>query len=124
MAALRHLPALARVECDAPLGPDALRALRVATAGRLRGLALDCIPRQHCPKACLSELGQLEGLEDLTVAWIAGRTLTHAAPLGALTRLKRLVSGLLLLSVCGLGACASVTVVWALWRFFTIKLAR
>jgi hypothetical protein len=93
MAALRHLPRLARVECAAPLGPDALRALRRAVGQRLAGLALDVVPRQHCPGDCLEELCGLRGLAELTVAYIAGRTLTHAAPLAALTGLRRLVRG-------------------------------
>ncbi|GBF99131.1 hypothetical protein Rsub_12023 [Raphidocelis subcapitata] len=90
MAALRHLPCLERVECAAPLGPDALRALRGAVGRRLTGLALDVVPRQHCPGDCLEELCSLCGLTDLTVAYIAGRTLTHGAPLAALTNLRRL----------------------------------
>jgi hypothetical protein len=92
-AALRHLRSLSRVECSAPLGPESLRALRAAAGGRLRALQLDAAPRMHCPRACLEELCQFEGLEELVVAYNAGRTLTHAAPLGALTNLRRLVRG-------------------------------
>jgi hypothetical protein len=90
MAALRHLKCLARVECAAPLGPESLRALRAAAGGRLRALQLDMAPRMHCPSSCLDELCRLDGLEELMVAYNAGRTLTHAAPLGALTNLRRL----------------------------------
>ena len=92
IAALRHLaPALARLECDAPLCADALRALRTATGGGLRALRLDARPRQRCDARCLEELCRLGGaLEELTVAYTAGRTLTHAAPLTALTGLKKL----------------------------------
>lgn len=109
VASLRHLAAsLKRLECGAPLGPDALRALREAVApprdlsdlspgggdgcSGLLELQLDSLPRQHCPAQVLEELCRFTGLQELTVAYNAGRTLTHAAPLGALTNLRRLVS--------------------------------
>lgn len=90
VAALRHFPSLRRLSCRAPLGPDALRALRSAAGARLEALALDVLPRQHCPGACLEELCRFEGLKELAVAYTAGRTLRHAAPLAALKNLERL----------------------------------
>ncbi|KAI8471686.1 MAG: hypothetical protein J3K34DRAFT_520366 [Monoraphidium minutum] len=90
LRALRHLPALSRLSCAAPLGPAALAALRAAAGARLSALALGRAPRRRWPGACVAELAQMTALTELRVARGAARTLTHAAPLAALTGLREL----------------------------------